>query len=262
MPDGEQREAAFYLHVEIVCRFKRQPFDARRPVVETDLQAYRAGLDQVWFYPHLAKEGIELSRSRFLYKGKVFGVQLYQHLVLFEDDDGWKPFHRIVVDHRARQRGIEKALYIKWDILVLQRFDGLGMDDLGTIIGHLDDLVIVEFAEDLRVGKLFGIGIHHPFHILPDGQAFRVEQVGKDRGGIVAAFAAEGGAFVVLRRADESLREDHVVLAEERDDIDFDPLSRNLHIDGGIAEIGVGAEDIANIDPLVADAGLGEESAR
>ncbi len=90
---------------------------------------------------------------------------------------------------------------------------------------------------ELCIGKLFGIGIHHAFHIFPDGLAFCIEEVGEDGSGVIAAFAAESGAFVLVGGADESLCEHDIGLLKKWNYVFLHTLAGEFPIDGSVPEI-------------------------
>ena len=165
------------------------------------------------------------------------------------------------MDDRSGEGGVEEAFYQERDVFILERFDGFGMDDLCAIIGHFDDLVVVELAEDDGVRELSRVRIHNAFNIFPDRQAFGIEHGGENGGGIIAAFTAKRRAFVIRSGADESLGHDHLCGLEERQDLLVDLLFGVFPVDDGVTEIGIRAEDIPDVDPLVIDPGFGEVGA-
>ena len=54
-------------------------------------------------------------------------------------------------------------------------------------------------------GELFGVGIHHRFHIFPDGQAFGIQHIGKNGSAIITAFSSQRGAFIFIGCPDKTL---------------------------------------------------------
>ena len=101
------------------------------------------------------------------------------------------------------------------------------MNDLRAVISHLDHFIVIQLAHQLCIGKFFGIGIHHTFHILPYHLAFGIQQVGEYGGGIITAFAAQGGAFVFAGRADKALGNDALALLQKKKNLRLLKLLHN-----------------------------------
>src|SRR6185312_13583217 len=165
------------------------------------------------------------------------------------------------MDLGAGKGRVEEAFYQERDFVVLQRFYRLRMDDLGAVIGHFDDLIVVQLPKDDGIRELFRVRVHDALDILPDREAFGAGHGGKNGSGIIAAFAAEGSTFVFSSGADKPLRYDHFLRFEKRQYLAADLLSRIIPVDGGVTEVGVGTDDVPNVDPLVADPGFGEVGA-
>src|SRR6185437_2029765 len=105
----QQGQPPLDLYIEKARGRECQLLDLRRPVVETDLQAYRSALDEIGFDPGLAEKIIESRGTALPDKGKIPGVQMCQHLVVLEDDDRREASDRLVVNDRAGETGIEEA---------------------------------------------------------------------------------------------------------------------------------------------------------
>lgn len=184
-----------------------------------------------------------------------------EELVLFENDDGGKVPDGLVVDDGAGQVFIQEAFYVEWNVFVLEGFDGFWVNDLGAVVGHFDNFFVVEFADDFGMGEYFWVGVHDAFNIFPDGEGGGIEEVGEDGGGVVAAFAAEGGAFVFCGATDEALGDEHAIVVEQGAHLGFDAFAGVVVVDVGIAVGVVCAEDVAYVDPGVRDFGMVEVGA-
>ena len=76
----------------------------------------------------------------FVHKGVVAGRDGDQRLVVLDDigGDALIVFPMTAVDERWLVVGVEERLHFQCYPLVLQRLDGLGVDDGGTVEGQLN----------------------------------------------------------------------------------------------------------------------------
>src|SRR5450432_3238262 len=121
---------------------------------------------------------------------------MHQYLVFLQNEDRRQALYAFFMDDRSGQGGIEKTFYIKRNALVLQRLDGFWMDHLRTVIGHFDHLVITQLTDEPGFRELFGIGIHDPFHVLPDGLALRIQQISKYGCRVIAALSPQSSTLI------------------------------------------------------------------
>ena len=71
------------------------------------------------------------------------GTNCSSILVVFEDIKGCEGSDGGEGSNdRTRSLGIEEGFDVELDVLVLDGFDGLGMDDTGTVVGQLDGFVV------------------------------------------------------------------------------------------------------------------------
>ena len=61
------------------------------------------------------------------------------------------------------------------------------------------------FRDRLCIRKLFGICVHHRAHILPNRLTFCVQQIGKNRSGIITTFSSQRSTFIFICGANEPL---------------------------------------------------------
>ncbi len=97
---------------------------------------------------------------------------------------------------------------------MLQRLNGFGMDHLCSVVGHFHHLPVIQLLQAHGVRKEFGVCVHHAFRVFPDSGLCCIRQVGKKSGGIIAAFAAQGSALVLVSGSDESLCDKHIMPVE------------------------------------------------
>ena len=156
--------------------------------------------------------------------------------------------------------GMEERLHLERYPFVLQRFDGLRVDDGGTVESQLDGFRVGNVWQLNRVGEAFRVGVEQTIHVLPDGDLFGIEAVGEDGRGEVGAFAAEGDAVLaVSSAADEALREAHdatdmliVQLA------DFQACLVPIGVGGAESRFNVGDDIFACIEPACGDVAFAE----
>ena len=93
------------------------------------------------------------------------------------------------VDEGGLVVGVEERLNLKRYSLVLQRFDGLWVDDGGTIESQLDGFGVGNVGDLHRVDKTFRVGVEQTVHVFPNGDFLCIQAVGEDGRSEVGAFA-------------------------------------------------------------------------
>ena len=83
---------------------------------------------------------------------------------------------------------MEERLHLQRDSLILQRFDGLGVDDGGAIKSQLDGFGVGDMWQLNRVGEAFRVGVEQAVDVFPDGDLLGIEAVGEDGCGEVGTF--------------------------------------------------------------------------
>lgn len=144
---------------------------------------------------------------------------------------------------------MEKRLYLECYILVLQRFDGLRVDDGGAVESQFDGFRIADVRNLHCLLETLWVGVEQPIDVFPDGDFLGVKAVGEDGGGIVGTFASKGGGvFAVGSAADEALGDAHdaadVLVVEF---LYFQP--RLVPVGVGGAETVVGQHVFAGVEP-------------
>ena len=133
--------------------------------------------------------------------------------------------------------GVEGVEHAQADAGLDDRADGLGMEHLGAGIGQLGYLAIGEFLDGGGVRDDARIGGHHPVHVGPDPDLVGGQGRADQRGGVVAAAAAQGGGDPGVRGAEET--------GHDRDDAFVQDWVQNGA--GGLLggrEIGMGGEEL------------------
>ncbi len=118
-------------------------------------------------------------------KGKVLGRNGQQGLIVFKNESGKQTESFCRGDFRAGSFGVEEGAYAEGDVFVLERFDGFGMDDGGSVVRQFDGVRVGQAREELGIRETFRIGVQYTRNIFPDGYFFRVERMSKYGGGIV-----------------------------------------------------------------------------
>ena len=106
---------------------------------------------------------------------------------------------------------MKKRLDIQRNVLVLQRLDGLRVDHTGPVIGQLDGLAVGNPLQFDRIRKNLRVGIEQTLHILPDGDALRMQRMGENGRAVIRTFAPQGDGELLGRAGNETLRQQQTV---------------------------------------------------
>ena len=151
------------------------------------------------------KGGEEACKLLLEHERQIARVELKQHLVLLVNHDRLVCALNIASDYRARSVLIAKWAHVERDILLLQGFDGLGVDDLRTTICHLYGIHVVKTLNLLGIGKLFGISIEDAIDILPHAHRLCIEDICHDGCRVVRALTAKCCSSAIGSTTDKAL---------------------------------------------------------
>ena len=155
----------------------------------------------------------------------------------------------VVADGRAVAFGGDEGAYVERDVLVLDGFDGLGVDDRCAIVGKLNGFAVGYLAYFHCVVEVLRVCVEESRHIFPNGNALCPKAVGEDGGAVVRPLAAEGGGGAGYRRAcDEALGDDDAIV-HRTSHLRLHGLFGGLPVDASLAEVAVGAYQLAGILP-------------
>ena len=211
--DGDELEALVVAQSELVLQIVAELIEEQRVVVDAKGETEGCVLHEVDTNVQFGEDGKDGLQVVFSNEAEVFGQNGEEGLVVFEDIKGCEGSDGGEGSNdRTRSLGIEEGFDMELDILVLDGFDGLGMDDTGTVIGQFDGFVVGDLLYLDSVGEVFRVGVEESGYVFPNGHAFGIEAVGEDRGTVVAAFAAKGGCVAVGTTGYEALGDDEVLV--------------------------------------------------
>ena len=146
------------------------------------------------------------------HEAQVAGGDAHQQLLRLQDERGDQGVVlAAIVDGAARCAEFRERTHVERDVLALQGLQRARVDHAGAEVAELDRLAVADVAEQPRVREPLRVRVEHAGHVLPDGHAFSVQQVGEDGRAEVGAFAPERGGIAFRRGADEALH-DHRIL--------------------------------------------------
>ena len=137
MANGEQLQAVVVLDAETVFEFGSQLFQLLLVAVEAERKHQGGGLDHVGVDVEVGADGKDGLEVALVHERIVAGRDGDQRLVVLDDKrgDALVVFTMATVDERGLVVGVEERLHLQRDSLVLQRLDGLWVDDGGAIEG-------------------------------------------------------------------------------------------------------------------------------
>lgn len=92
---------------------------------------------------------------------------------------------------------VAERLHVERYALVLQRLDGLRVDNLRAAVCQFDCVHVVERVDFARFGEYLRVGVQNAVHVLPDGHRLGVENVRDDGCRVVRTLATERGRRTV-----------------------------------------------------------------
>jgi hypothetical protein len=136
--------------------------------------------------------------------------------------DGGERLHRVVGERLARRDLGARALrvheraHVERDPRAVERDERARVQHLGTEVGHLGSLAVVELGQQARVGHGARIGGQDAGDVLPQHDARGAERAGEQCRGEIGAAAAERRDGAVGPRADEARHDGRDSTAKQR----------------------------------------------
>ena len=128
-------------------------------VIHAEAEVHRRVMHQIDLDTVSLQQGEDRREFLFEHEGKVPRTDRQQYLILLQDQNRNLDRRRHTANHRARFSLVPERPHVERDVLVLQRFDRLGMDDLCPAVSQLDGVQVVQFRDLHRIGENLRVGI-------------------------------------------------------------------------------------------------------